>query len=58
MTVLTPYNIGAETVRSLMGIQAQETFRMSPRQGKTPPPLPGQSVDVTSTEILSVFRRT
>lgn len=58
VTVLTPKNIGAETVRSLMAIQAQETFRMSPRQGKTPPPLPGQSVDVTSTEILSVFRRT
>ena len=58
VTVLTPYNIGAETVRSLMGIQAQETFRMSPRQGKTPPPLPGQAVEVTSTEILSVFRRT
>lgn len=58
VTVLTPRNLGAETVRSLMEIQGKETFRLSPRQGKTPPPLPGQPVDVISTEILSVFRRT
>lgn len=58
VTVLTGSNIGAITLRAALAEQAQETFRLSPRQGKTPPPLPGQSVDVTSTEILSVFRRT
>lgn len=58
VTVLAPKNLGAETVRSLMEIQAKEVFKMSPRQGKKPPPLPGQELETTSTEILSVFRRT
>lgn len=58
VTVLAPRNLGAETVRSMMEIQGKETFKASPRQGKVPPPLPGQEVEVTSTEILSVFRRT
>lgn len=58
VTVLAPNNLGAETVRSMMEAQGKETFRTSPRQGKIPPPLPGQEVEVTSTEILSVFRRT
>ena len=58
VTVLTGRNVGALTVRAAMAEQAQETFRLSPPKNAAGVAVPGIDVGVTSTEILSVFRRT
>lgn len=58
VTVLTPRNLGRETVTSMMAIQARYALNQSPKKGITPPPLPGTELETISVNILSVFRRT